>query len=1323
MTDNGINQKVTELKTQVAALEQLLATDEQAVLEQADKLERALAALRGAELQVSDAPAEITPLSQAQPGMFIENSPVVLFRWRATEGWPVEFVSENVTQFGYTPKELLSGQTPYASIIHPDDLERVGQEVTAYSVNGPDSFRQEYRIITKNGEVRWTDDWTEIKRDATGRITHYQGLIFDITERKQSEDDLAKFKLGIERSTDAFFLTDVDGMITYVNSAFEEIYGFSQKEAVGENPRIIKSGLLPQEAYQHFWEELLNGGTVSGEIVNKAKDGRLVHVAGTNNPILDEAGNIIGFLAIHRDISAQREAEDSLREVTTLQQAILDNAEYGLISTTPDGTITMFNPAAERMLGYTADEVVGEETPAILHVPSEIRERARVFSEELGIELEPGFEVFVAKARQNLPNQHEWTYIRKDGSRFPVLLAVTALRDAEDNITGFLGIAQDVTEWKQAEDTLRRERALLHSLIDSVPDLIFYKDREGIYLGCNTAFAEFVGRSESELAGQTDFALFPTDVAEFFREQDQLMMAQKEARSNEEWVDYPDGRRVLLDTLKTPFYDAGGEVIGLIGISRDITERRQAEEERARLSTILEATSDFVGMVDAEGQSLYVNKAGREMIGIGIDEDISSLPIAAYHPERILPFMLEKALPTAVREGLWSGENVFLSRDGREIPILQVLIAQKSPESEVDYFATIARDITEQKQAEETLRQNEARLSDALDIANAAYWEFDVATQSFLFNDQLYALFHTDVEQEGGYRMPVEAFAGKFVYPEDVPYVAGGFQQAIETTDPNFQFERDFQIVCADGQMRTHLVRFRVEKDEQGQTATVIGANQDITETKEATEKIARQAAELQTVAEVSTKVATTLNESELLQEVTDLTKERFELYHAHIYLLDQAGEMLELAAGAGEVGRQMVAEGWSIPLDREQSLVAEAVRTGRGVIENDAQAAPGFMPNPLLPETRAEMAVPMMIGERVVGVLDVQAKVVDRFTPGDVQIQTTLATQIAVALESARLLEQTQQTSFQLQKRVKELDCLNDVGQEMELAPPIPELLQWVTERIPQAMQYPDLCLVAIEYDNEVYGDSEAVSLPVQMTHGLYIGGEILGKVFIAYTEKHDFLDEESALLGAIATRLSGYVENRRLFEQTRAALAEVEATQRRYTLQAWETYQARHKTMSYEEVREGVTPLHGILPPETSQALVRQKPVAVSSTSAHPPNGDDEATALLAEAKSSLIVPLKVRDAVIGALGLQETEVEREWTPEEIALVEAISEQVAQAAEQLRLFDDTQLRAARERRVNEIGEKIQAAQSLEEALRIAVQEVGVSLKSPKTMIQLEVE
>lgn len=122
------------------------------------------------------------------------------------------------------------------------------------------------------------------------------------------------------------------------------------------------------------------------------------------------------------------------------------------------------------------------------------------------------------------------------------------------------------------------------------------------------------------------------------------------------------------------------------------------------------------------------------------------------------------------------------------------------------------------------------------------------------------------------------------------------------------------------------------------------------------------------------------------------------------------------------------------------------------------------------------------------------------------------------------------------LTKRTAELTCLNDMGRELEVSPPVPDLLEWVTARIPPAMQYPTLCRVAIEYEGQVYGVPEAVNLPAQMTHGIYIGGEIKGRIYIAYNEKYDFLNEESALLGGIASGLSNHLENRHLFEQVQA-------------------------------------------------------------------------------------------------------------------------------------------------------------------------------------------
>ena len=145
---------------------------------------------------------------------------------------------------------------------------------------------------------------------------------------------------------------------------------------------------------------------------------------------------------------------------------------------------------------------------------------------------------------------------------------------------------------------------------------------------------------------------------------------------------------------------------------------------------------------------------------------------------------------------------------------------------------------------------------------------------------------------------------------------------------------------------------------------------------------------------------------------MVDLAKARFDLYHAHIYLLDELGQTLNLVVGAGDVGQQLVSEGWSIPIDQEQSLVAQVARTGEGVIVNDVRQNPHHLPNPLLPDTRSELAVPLIVGGMVLGVLDVQSDQVNRFTQQDVQLKTTLASQVAVALQNAEQYEFAQQAS-----------------------------------------------------------------------------------------------------------------------------------------------------------------------------------------------------------------------------------------------------------------------------------------------------------------------
>jgi len=181
-----------------------------------------------------------------------------------------------------------------------------------------------------------------------GKIVGILGIGHDITEQLITENNLRKFMLGIENSSDAIFITNINGTIDFVNPAFEKIYGFSRPEALGKTPRILKSGLISPEAYKHFWDTLLEGKPVKGELKNKTKDGRIIDIEASNNPIIDEKGNIVGFLSINRDITERKLvvtelilAKEKAEESDRLKTAFLNNISHEI--RTPLNAITGFS--------------------------------------------------------------------------------------------------------------------------------------------------------------------------------------------------------------------------------------------------------------------------------------------------------------------------------------------------------------------------------------------------------------------------------------------------------------------------------------------------------------------------------------------------------------------------------------------------------------------------------------------------------------------------------------------------------------------------------------------------------------------------------------------------------------------------------------------------------------------------------------------------------------------------------------------------------------------------------------------------------------------
>ncbi len=301
--------------------------------------------------------------------------------------------------------------------------------------------------------------------------------------------------------------------------------------------------------------------------------------------------------------------------------------------------------------------------------------------------------------------------------------------------------------------------------------------------------------------------------------------------------------------------------------------------------------------------------------------------------------------------------------------------------------------------------------------------------------------------------LAVEDFIGKndleLGFPDEL--VKGNPEKGIRGfwADDNLVFETGVpqhfpdDPATVDGQLHIFDTLKIPLRDAANHVWGVLAFARDVTERKQAEETVAKRATQLEAVATVSTTASTVLDPEKLLQAVVDLTKQRFDLYHAHIYLLDETEQTLLLACGAGEVGQKMVAEGWSISLDHDKSIVAQAARTRQSIVANDVihDKDSAYLSNRLLPHTRSEMAVPMIVGDKLLGVFDVQSDKPDQFTQEDANIYTTLAAQVAIALQNARLYQEQAATVTQL----RELDRLKSsflANMSHELRTPLNSIL-----------------------------------------------------------------------------------------------------------------------------------------------------------------------------------------------------------------------------------------------------------------------------------------
>ena len=764
---------------------------------------------------------------------------------------------------GYGEAELLSMR--FHDNTHPDDLASSEADRADLLAGRRGSITREKRYLRKDGSPVWTRRSTSLIRKADGTPDHFISVIESIQARKDAERELHAAQAAVveeaERSRRAALNLMEDALVSRqaseataarlkeseerlhllvdhvplalalfdremrylaVSRSWGEFFGTGGQDLIGRSHYEVFPDLREE------WKDAHRRG-LAGEVVGSADpyvldDGRAIWTRWEVRPWHAADGAIGGIVIFAEDISDRTRAESDLRESEHRFHDIVDASADWIWEVDAEGRYIYASENVMQLLGYTAAEMIGK-TPFDF-MPQGEAERVRA-----------EFAAVVASKApfRDLDNLN----LHKDGSLRHVATNGMPILAADGTLLGYRGLDRDITEKKAGEKALRDAHERLRTLIDTLPDLVWLKDIEGVYLFCNRRFEAFFGAREKDIVGKTDFDFVPRELADFFRAHDLVALAADRPSVNEEEVTFAsDGHREMLQTVKTPLRDSEGRVIGVLGVARDITAIRASEAAlRARERYIRALFDNFPFMVwlkDRDSRFLAVNREFAKVAGACDAEAVLGKADRDFWPAEMADQFVADD-----REVLASGQPKTVEEEIIEPGRRFWMETFKSPvelDGEVIGTVGFARDISGKKQADAELRELADDMAATLQAIPDLLFEIDAEGRYLAVKASQTALL----------AVPADRLLGRTVGEVLPPEAAGTVMAALAAASTNgVDYGRTIMLPLVDG-LRYFEISVAGKPGDGGEIGRFVVLSRDITSREMAKEELKARNEELE---------------------------------------------------------------------------------------------------------------------------------------------------------------------------------------------------------------------------------------------------------------------------------------------------------------------------------------------------------------------------------------------------------------------------------------------------------------------------------------------